>query len=62
MNMKKIVRRINQREIKDNKQNKPNETTSSKQTMYMARARPDLLKLVFDNLIVDRKIIDPPLK
>lgn len=37
-------------------------TTSSKQTMYMARVWPDLLKLVFEDLAFDRKTIKPPIK
>jgi len=59
---KKMVSRIKQGEIKDNKQNKPNETTSSKQNMYMAWVQPNLLKLVFEDLAFEKNIINPPIK
>lgn len=34
-------------------------TTSSKQTMYMARVRPDLLEVMLEILAVDRKVLNP---
>ena len=37
-------------------------TTSNKQTMYMAQAQPDLLEVMLEILVVDRKVVNLPIK